>query len=466
MQLIDALRYKRGSSLALVGAGGKTTALFLIAREILETSVEQTVFVTTTTHFGAWQSDLADHFIFIDSLSDIKKLEKQNPDGIVLITGEEKNDRLKGLTYRQIDSLHQLTKKRNISLLIEADGSHLHSLKAPAREEPVIPEFVQNVIVVAGLQGLRKPLTANWVHRPEIFAELSGLHLGDEITADSILNVLLHKQGGLKDIPSCARRVSLLNQADTTELQSQAKTIAEQLVPSYHASIITSLLIENQRISSPVDQKQQLKTDIYAVVEPIGAIILAAGGSSRFGQPKQLLSWNGQPLIRHIAKIALRVGLMPVVVVVGAAASEVISAIKDLPLRIVNNPEWITGLSSSIKMGIQSLPKEIGGAVFLQADQPQIPDSLIRGLVEVHQTSLNPIIAPLVDGQRGNPVLFDKRTFIDLISLEGDMGGKVLFTHFPVQWLNWHDANLLIDIDTPEDYEKLLAIYPQDKVES
>ena len=64
-------------------------------------------------------------------------------------------------------------------------------------------------------------------------------------------------------------------------------------------------------------------------------------------------------------------------------------------------------------------------------------------LVEAHQTTLNPIIAPQIDGQRGNPVLFDSRTFSKLLSLEGDIGGRVLFSQFPVQWVTWHDQKYI-----------------------
>jgi molybdenum cofactor cytidylyltransferase len=200
------------------------------------------------------------------------------------------------------------------------------------------------------------------------------------------------------------------------------------------------------------------------VVEQIGGIILAAGRSSRFGEPKQLLLWKGELLIRHVATTALKAGLSPVVVVVGSSGVEVEAVINDLPVRIVNNKDWMTGISSSIKVGITALPKEIGGAVFLQVDQPHIPTLLIKSLIEAHQITLNPIIAPQIDGQRGNPVFFDACTFLKLLSLEGDAGGRVLFGQFPVQWLTWHDSNLLMDIDSPEDYRKFLGIYPEDEV--
>ena len=100
-----------------------------------------------------------------------------------------------------------------LPLLVEADGSRRLPLKAPAPHEPVIPEWVNTVVVVAGLSGLGKLLDPAWVHRPEIFAHLSGLELNAPVTSDGLINVLTHPQGGLKDIPYGARRVALLNQA-------------------------------------------------------------------------------------------------------------------------------------------------------------------------------------------------------------------------------------------------------------
>ena len=468
MQLINALRFFQPSSMAFVGAGGKTTAIFRAASELLTAYCDaeriNTVFITTTTHLASCQSGLADHFYIIDSLSDIEKLENKLPNGVVLLTGKEINNLLGGLSPRLLEKVRVLAEDHNLSLLIEADGSHTCPLKAPAEHEPAIPDFAQTIIVVAGLKGLGKPLTKHWVHRPEKFAELSGLQIGEEVTGDKLAKVMLNRDGGLKNIPLNAHRIALLNQADTPELQSQAKMISEKLIPGYHSTIIASLSGDNMEFSSNGNLRQERERGIHAVVEQIGGIILAAGRSSRFGEPKQLLLWKGEPMIRHVATIALKAGLSPVVVVVGSLGVEVEAVINDLPVRIVNNKDWMTGISSSIKVGITALPKEIGGAVFLQVDQPHIPTLLIKSLIEAHQITLNPIIAPQIDGQRGNPVLFDACTFLRLLSLEGDVGGRVLFGQFPVQWLTWHDSNLLMDIDSLEDYQKFLGIYPEGEV--
>jgi molybdenum cofactor cytidylyltransferase len=84
---------------------------------------------------------------------------------------------------------------------------------------------------------------------------------------------------------------------------------------------------------------------------------------------------------------------------------------------------------------------------------------LIKKIVESHQVTLAPITAPQINGQRGNPVLFDINSFTDLLSLNRDMGGRALFSHFAVQWVIWHDINQLLDIDTPADYQKFLEMF-------
>ena len=184
--------------------------------------------------------------------------------------------------------------------------------------------------------------------------------------------------------------------------------------------------------------------------------MLAAGESSRFGQPKQLLEWQGEALVRRAARIALEGGLSPVVVVTGAHAEQVRQALAGLEVSVVENPAWQEGQAASLRAGLSKLPASAGAAVFLLADQPLVTPALVRGLLAVHCSSLSAIVAPLIDGQRGNPVLFDRVTFPDLLTLQGDQGGRVLFSRYPVAWLPWHDTGPLRDVDTPADFRALL----------
>jgi molybdenum cofactor cytidylyltransferase len=152
----------------------------------------------------------------------------------------------------------------------------------------------------------------------------------------------------------------------------------------------------------------------------------------------------------------LEAGLSPVLVVAGAYAAQVQAAIEDLPVTLVYNPDWESGQSASLAAGLRVLPPATGAALFLLVDQPHVPATLARSLAALHAETLAPIVAPLVDGKRGNPVLFDRQTFSDLMDLHGDIGGRALFARYPVNWLPWHDASLLLDIDRPEDYERFM----------
>lgn len=438
--------------IAFVGAGGKTTAMFQLARELAP------VLVTTSTHLGAWQASSADrHYVWSDE-DPLPDIEAQISSGLTLITGgyDEKTGRLHGLTPSQLNKLDTLASTHDLPLLVEADGARQLPLKAPAAHEPDIPTFINIVVVVAGLSAIGKRLLPNWVHRVERFSELSHLKIGSVITPEALVAVLKHPQGGRKNIPNHARCVALLNQADTQEQQSAGKGMTRQLIQVFDSIIISSSNLMS--VDKPLDGTVYGRSlQVYAVYESIAGIILAAGGALRFGRPKQLLEWEGESFLRRVTRVALEAGLSPVIVVTGACADEVAKVIRDLPIRIVNNLDWQTGQGSSVRTGVQALPEENGAVIFLLADQPMIASTLIHTLKAEHTQTLAPIIAPLVNGQRGNPVLFDKVTFPDLLKLTGDIGGKALFSRYPVTWLPWHDKSALVDVDTEEDYQKLVG---------
>jgi molybdenum cofactor cytidylyltransferase len=97
--------------------------------------------------------------------------------------------------------------------------------------------------------------------------------------------------------------------------------------------------------------------------------------------------------------------------------------------------------------------------MFLLVDQPQIPVQLVQALVDAYASSLSPIVAPLVDDRRGNPVLFSEETFDALLKTTGDAGGRQVFSRFRVEYIPWLDAAVGMDVDTPQDYAALLAAY-------
>ena len=436
MDLLHALRMNKNSRehrIAFVGAGGKTTALFQLAHQL-----SGPVLVTSSTHLGQWQIPLADQFIAAEEPGDIETL----PDsGVTLLAGPVKDNRTSPLHSTALRNAENLARKQGMPMLIECDGSRGLSLKAPAEHEPPIPDFVDAVIVVAGMSGLGQPLDEAHVHRPHLFSALSGLAPGEPVTPQGLARVLLHPEGGLKNTPTRARRICLLNQADTPELQAIAQSMAAELLTGYDSVIIASL-------------KEKI---IHAVHERVAGIILAAGESTRFGRPKQLLDWHGDPFVRAVVKKALTAGLRPVVVVTGAQAEAVEAAVSEMDVMIVRNENWRNGQASSITKGVASLEEKTGAAIFLLTDQPQVSVEVLRALMERHRRERPAIVAPLIlEERRANPVLFDQVTFQDLLSLQGDVGGRAIFHKHIVGFLPWHDDALLLDVDTPEDYQRLI----------
>ncbi|MBE7534931.1 MAG: putative selenium-dependent hydroxylase accessory protein YqeC [Anaerolineales bacterium] len=438
LTLAQALRTSQTDCIAFIGSGGKTTALFQLAKQMTPPVV-----IAVAAHLGIWQTSLASKHIVARSSNDLIDLKNALSD-VTLITGEIEGDRAASVSDETLKTLHQFCAQRSIPLLLEADGSRQRPLKGWAAHEPPIPNFTNHVVAVAGLSGLGKPLNAEFVHRPEAFERISGVKSGEIVDAHALTRALLHAQSGVKNIPPSARKTILLNQADTPELQANAKTMAKKLRSAYHATVIASM-------------KQN---EIYAAYESTAGIILAAGEAARYGQPKQLLDWNGEPFIRVVVKRALEAGLSPVVVVTGANAEQVEAPIGDLNVTLARNNEWQSGQSASVKAGIRTLhttDPNAGAAIFLLVDQPQITVSILQALAEKHAEGLYSAVVPLAMGRRANPVLFDRRTFADLLTLEGDTGGRAILHKRRVEFLPWHDERLLLDVDTPEHYQRLLA---------
>lgn len=189
----------------------------------------------------------------------------------------------------------------------------------------------------------------------------------------------------------------------------------------------------------------------------VAGIILAAGGSSRFGSPKQLLPWGATTVLNRVVQTALETCLTPVIVVLGANADLIEPAIPD-GCVVVRNSSWSFGQSSSLRMGLAHLPAEVDGVLVLLGDQPQVNPHFCDSIVQRGLES-GKITIPYVNDRRANPVFFPKNTLGRLGEVSGDQGGRAIFAEFQVELLPWLDDYMAMDIDTPEDYEKLRACY-------
>jgi molybdenum cofactor cytidylyltransferase len=183
----------------------------------------------------------------------------------------------------------------------------------------------------------------------------------------------------------------------------------------------------------------------------IAAVILAAGRSTRMGRENKLLAdLNGKPLVRWVAEAALASLARPLLVVTGHQAADVIAALSSFDLTLIDNPDYATGLASSLRTGIRALPEATDGVLVLLADMPRITAAHIDKLIAA--SASGKIIVPVHEGERGNPVLWPARYFPELLALEGDAGAKrLLTTHAAdVHEIDLGTDAIFLDIDTPD----------------
>jgi molybdenum cofactor cytidylyltransferase len=195
-------------------------------------------------------------------------------------------------------------------------------------------------------------------------------------------------------------------------------------------------------------------------MRPVGLVILAAGGSTRLGQPKQLVAYRGRSLLRHAAEVATGTLCRPIVVVLGAHAAEIEAEVRDLPVRVTENPHWTRGLATSLRRGVEILEaaeEEIGAVVIMLCDQPLVSVPAIDGLVQAYRSGGKPIIASAYDGILGVPALFDRRLFPELLALEGEEGARRIIARHPRDVHGIPFPGGTLDIDTPQDCEQLHA---------
>src|SRR5271165_425166 len=185
----------------------------------------------------------------------------------------------------------------------------------------------------------------------------------------------------------------------------------------------------------------------------LGAIVLGAGASSRMGASKQLLELGGKPLIALAVDAALGSQARPVVVVIGADAERVREAISGRPVCVVLNPEWSSGLSSSIRVGMAALlaaEPALDAALLALCDQPALSPEVIGRLAALHRAT-GRIAASRYGGRNGAPAVFGRRHFAALEALTGDEGARGILNGDPGCVVAADLPEMGFDMDTPAD---------------
>jgi molybdenum cofactor cytidylyltransferase len=189
----------------------------------------------------------------------------------------------------------------------------------------------------------------------------------------------------------------------------------------------------------------------------IACLVLAAGRSSRMAPRNKLLEpVGGEKMVRRVAATAIASGAEPVIVVTGHEAASVGAALQALGVTLILNPDYADGLSTSLRAGLSALPADIEGALILLGDMPEVEASMLTALMAAF-TGVNAICVPVRHGRRGNPVLWGRSYFAEMMQLHGDTGAKPLMARHEARLIEVEVAtdSIFEDIDAPEDLERL-----------
>lgn len=185
----------------------------------------------------------------------------------------------------------------------------------------------------------------------------------------------------------------------------------------------------------------------------IAALVLAAGQARRMGSNKLVAELSGKPLVRHVVEAALASHAASVTVVSGHEPERLAEALAGTGAAIVHNPDYASGLSTSLQRGLAALPADIDGALVLLGDMPRVSTSVIDRLIAAFSPlEGRALCVPTWQGKRGNPLLFAKRYFAEVQAIDGDQGARQLLSEHPdaVAEVAMADDAVLTDVDTPE----------------
>jgi probable selenium-dependent hydroxylase accessory protein YqeC len=467
--LSEALGLVNGEVVALVGSGGKTSALQLLACE--QAQCGRRVVATTTT--AMYLRELAAVGSVVTQKDD-RRLADGLREALGVATAAAAasslgiDGKVVGVAPVSVDALS--AEGLADCLIVEADGSRGASLKAFGAHEPQVPASATTIVQVSGLDVLGKPLTEKYVHRSALLAAELGIVPGSLVSAATMASCLMRQCHRLRERWPAARVVVLLNKADTAAEEARALQVAgllgrgcaESLAIAGRtregpdAVVIASLQGRRFRLAPPAAATRIRRGGSRPGRRRafVSAIVLAAGFASRMRTHKVLLPLGGRPMVCCAVDAALQSKAVETIVVLGHAAAPVARALASRPVNVVVNEDYLAGLSTSIHAGLRAVSSACEAALFLHADQPFVTPALLDGLIDQFLLTGKPIVRPLVGQRPANPVLMAAVLFPEIMEQHGDVGGReVVAKHRDeVAYVPVDDPGLLADIDVIEDY--------------
>jgi molybdenum cofactor cytidylyltransferase len=209
-----------------------------------------------------------------------------------------------------------------------------------------------------------------------------------------------------------------------------------------------------------VAERSAFQFSIFNFDPMISAIVLAAGQATRFGECKQLMPLGGKTLLAHVLDNLRRSKVDEIVVVLGARAEEIRSRVAFARERVVLNPSYAEGMSTSIQAGLRAVSEEAEAAMIVLADQPFVTTATFDALIDAYRTANVRIVLPTYDRFRGNPVIVSRALFAEMMTLRGDVGCRSIFGQHSLVKVPVNDKGVVTDIDTPADLDGVAAPSP------
>jgi len=456
LSLPSAFNLQPSDLAAIVGGGGKTTLMFALAN-----ALPGRVVTTTTTRIFAAQMALSPEVVFFTA-EDAKNAEGNenfalsasfavnlsaalDRFGQCLVVGQVVGEKARGVP----PSLPgQLLARPDVDfVLVEADGSRMRPIKAPAAHEPVIPPQTTLVVPVVGVDALDGRLS-EVAHRPERVAEIVNCELSIvncELTPEMVATLLVHSEGGLKGVPAGARVIPFINKVETAAQLDAARQIARLAL---HDPRIMQVVIGAAKTELPAREAHRRVT----------AVVLAAGQAKRMGRTKQLLPWGETTVLGQTLRNVKETAVHHILVVTGHEADKVAAIAQAEGVETVHNPQFEAGeMLSSLQTAVRALPEWATAVLVMLADQPMVEPETINALLFAYWQGRGELIAPEFGGKRGNPVLIGRRCFADLLALPPGSAPRALLRHYAddLHLVAAGSNSVLQDLDSPDDYERL-----------
>ncbi len=463
LTLAGVMGIKKREMIAVYGGGGKTTLLNRLARELAQAG-GKVILTTTAKIFPPQDIPVVTNPEPSEAWQQLEQLLAYHPI-VCLGSALLPQGKLAGMPP---DLLMDLFKQKFTShILVEADGAAQKPIKGYASYEPVIPPTAGLILPVVGLDALGARVDEKIVHRPELFSLQSGAEISEYLDIDCFIRCLEFMiRRGAKSAPS-ARVIPVINKvdlmSDALDLRAVAMALQEEI------GNVERLLFSATREASPVKivlQPGSAKKDpvdsvpsALAICGPaVSCVVLAAGSGKRMGREKLFLPLGEKTILEHAVDSALLAGVKEVILVTRPRSKKAVSELfQDKNVRVVTNPRHREGMASSLQAGLAAVNTAAQGVIFALGDQPFVTAAVYDALIQSYHKRWNLITAPLYEGERGNPVLLDRRIWPLVMELKGDTGGRELFSRVAkekVSLLELGTVEVLQDIDTREDYQR------------